>query len=60
VIITSTHSLTVLACDHVHARVRRERLSDGSEDRSKGIDGRKIYGSCAVIASHLTTGKVHR
>jgi hypothetical protein len=27
--------------------------------RSKGIDGRRIYGSCAVMASKLTTGKLH-
>jgi hypothetical protein len=32
VIITSTHSLTVLACDRVHARACRERLRDESED----------------------------
>jgi hypothetical protein len=27
---------------------------------SKGIDARRIYGSCAVMTSHLTTGKLHR
>jgi hypothetical protein len=32
VIITSTHSLTVLACDSVHARAWCERSRDGSED----------------------------
>jgi hypothetical protein len=32
VIITSTHSVTVLACDRVHASARRERSRDGSED----------------------------
>jgi hypothetical protein len=32
VTIASTHSLAMLACDRVHARPRRERLRDGSED----------------------------
>jgi hypothetical protein len=65
VAMTSTHSLTVLAWDRVHARAQCERSRDGWIGRpgvmhSKGFDGRRIYGSCAVMASHLTTGKLHR
>jgi hypothetical protein len=42
------------------AKELRDKFGRPGVMRSKGLDGRRIYGSCAVMASHLTTGKLHK